>query len=433
MRVLYERVAGIDVHKDMIKVAIRSPGEKPWARAIEILEFRTFYGVLQEVARLLRRRGVTHVVMEASGIYTEPVYHALREQDFTEVAVINPAHARALKGHKTDAKDCARLAELFECGLLRGSYIPPAEQKEVRDLTRYRMKTVQARTSEIQRLGKALESAGIKLGSVISEITGASATAMIQALIDGERRGPVLADLAQGRMRTAGKLADLSMALSGRFTGHHALLCRLHQDRIAGFDAAVAGLDEQIAAKVTRWQREGRLLASVPGFGDVVSAAWLAEIGPAPHRWFASCGKLASWVTLCPGNNISARKRKHGRTGDAGTYIKPVLIQAAWNAIRAKGRLQARYHRLVRRFGGEKNPAAKKKAITAIAHTLLKIAYQVLKSGQPYTDLGADFYTRRQSPQQKQAYLERQLQKLYPGRTVTITISPPEAALPPAA
>ena len=428
MRVLYERVAGIDVHKDMIKVAIRSPGEKPWARAIEILEFRTFYGVLQEVARLLRRRGVTHVVMEASGIYTEPVYHALREQDFTEVAVINPAHARALKGHKTDAKDCARLAELFECGLLRGSYIPPAEQKEVRDLTRYRMKTVQARTSEIQRLGKALESAGIKLGSVASDITGVSATAMIESLIDGERRGPVLADLAQGRMRTAGKLADLSMALSGRFTGHHALLCRLHQDRIAGFDAAVAGLDEQIAAKVTRWQREGRLLASVPGFGDVVSAAWLAEIGPAPHRWFASCGKLASWVTLCPGNNISARKRKHGRTGDAGTYIKPVLIQAAWNAIRAKGRLQARYHRLVRRFGGEKNPAAKKKAITAIAHTLLKIAYQVLKSGQPYTDLGADFYTRRQSPQQKQAYLERQLQKLYPGRTVTITISPPEAA-----
>ena len=429
MRVLYERVAGIDVHKDMIKVAIRSPGEKPWARAIEILEFRTFYGVLQEVARLLRRRGVTHVVMEASGIYTEPVYHALREQDFTEVAVINPAHARALKGHKTDAKDCARLAELFECGLLRGSYIPPPELKEVRDLTRYRMKTVQARTSEIQRLGKALESAGIKLGSVASGITGDSATAMIQALIDGERRGPVLADLAQGRMRTAGKLADLSMARSGRFTGHHALLCRLHQDRIAGFDAAVAGLDEQIAAKVTRWQREGRLLASVPGFGNVVTWAWLAEIGPASHRWFSRHDKLACWVTLCPGNHISARKRKHGRTGDAGTYIKPVLIQAAWNAIRAKGRLQARYHRLVRRFGGEKNPAAKKKAITAIAHTLLKIAYQVLKSGQPYTDLGADFYTRRESPTQQHTYLERRLQKLYPGRTITITIGPPEAAL----
>src|SRR5690348_6559140 len=255
MKVLYERVAGIDVHKDMIKVAIRSPGEKPWTRKTEILEYRTFYGVLQAMAAELRRRGVTHVVMEASGVYTEPVYYALGEQDFTEVAVTGPAHAKALKGHKTDAKDCARLAELFECGLLRGSYIPPAELKEVRDLTRYRMKTVQARTSEIQRLGKALESAGIKLGSVASSITGASATAMIEALIDGERRGGVLADLARGRMREAGKLADLSMALTGRFTGHHALLCRLHQDRIAGFDAAVAGLDERIAGKVTRWQR----------------------------------------------------------------------------------------------------------------------------------------------------------------------------------
>ena len=152
MKVLYERVAGIDVHKDMIKVAIRSPGDKPWTRKTEILEFRTFYGVLQEMARLLRRRGVTHVVMEASGVYTEPVYYALREQDFEEVAVINPAHAKALKGHKTDARDCARLAELFECGLLHGSYIPAPELKEVRDLTRYRMKTVQARTSEIQRL-----------------------------------------------------------------------------------------------------------------------------------------------------------------------------------------------------------------------------------------------------------------------------------------
>jgi transposase len=433
MKVLYERVAGIDVHKEMVKVAIRSPGEKPWTRKTEVLEFRTFYGVLQEMGRELRRRGVTHVVMEASGVYTDPVYYALAEQDFDEVAVINPAHAKALKGHKTDARDCARLAELFECGLLRGSYIPPAELKEVRDLTRYRMKTVQARTSEIQRLGKALESAGIKLGSVASSITGTASTAMIEALIDGERRGQVLADLAIGRMRTAGKLADLSMALAGRFTGHHALLCRLHLDRIAVFDDAVDGLDKRITGKAARWQREAGLLTSVPGFGDVVAQAWLGEIGPAPHRHFATHEKLASWVTLCPGNNISARKRKHGRTGDAGTYIKPMLIQAAWAAIRVRGRLQARYNRLVRRFGGAKNPGAKKKAITAIAHTLLKIAYQVLKSGTPYTEPGADFYTRRESPEQKQAWLERQLQKLHPGCTVTITISPPEAALPPGA
>ena len=426
MKVLHERVAGIDVHKDMIKVGIRSPGDKPWTRKSEVLQYRTFYGVLLMMAADLRKRGVTHVVMEASGVYTEPVYYALAGQGFAQVAVINPAHARALRGHKTDAKDCLRLAELFECGLLRGSYIPAPELKEVRDLTRYKMKTVQARTSEIQRLGKALESAGIKLGSVASELTGKSSTAMIEALIDGERRGRVLADLAIGRMRTAGKLADLSQALTGRFTDHHALLCRLHLDRIAVFDTAVAGLEDKIALRAAPWRREQDLLRTVPGFGDAVAQAWLAEIGPAPHTYFGSREKLASWVTLCPGNHMSAGKRKHGRTGDAGTYIKPMLVNAAWAAIKTPGRLQARYRRLVRRFGGEKNPAAKKKAIIAIAHTLLKIAYQVLRSGEPYQDLGADFYTRRESPEHRQAYLIRQLQKLSPGCTITIT--PAEAA-----
>jgi transposase len=256
---------------------------------------------------------------------------------------------------------------------------------------------------------------------------------MIEALIDGERRGGVLADLAIGRMRTAGKLADLSMALAGRFTDHHALMCRLNLDRIKVLDGAVDDLEDRITAKAAPWQRETGLLMSLPGFGDAVTQAWLAEIGPAPHLHFPSHEKLASWVTLCPGNNISARKRKYGRTGDAGTYIKPMLTQAAWAAIRVRGRLQARYNRLVRRFGGDKNPAAKKKAITAIAHTLLKIAYQVLKSGTPYQEPGADFYTRRESPAARQAFLERQLQKLHPGCTITITISPPEAALTPGA
>ncbi len=164
----------------------------------------------------------------------------------------------------------------------------------------------------------------------------------------------------------------------------------------------------------------------------MVASAWLGEIGPAPHACFSSHEKLASWVTLCPGNNISARKRKHGRTGDAGTCIKPMLVQAAWAAIRVRGRLQARYSRLVRRFGGDNNPGAKKKAITAIAHTPLKIACQVLRSGQPCQEPGADFYTRRESPQNRQAFLQRQLQKLHPGCTITITIIPPELPDQPA-
>jgi transposase len=423
---MYDRVAAIDVHKDMVKVAVRVPGAKRGTRRTDVLEFRTFYGVLQAMGRELRSRGVTHVVMEASGVYTDPVYYALAELGFTEVMVINPAHAKALKGHKTDARDAVRLLDLYECGLLSGSYIPAPDLREVRDLARYRMKTVQARTSEIQRLQKTLETAGIKLGSVVSDVTGGSATAMIEALISGERRGEVMADLAQTRLRTAGKMADLSMALAGRFTEHHALMCRLHLDRIKIFDDAVAGLDGHIAPLVARYPDAAALLHTLPGFGDVIVAGWLGAIGPAPHQHFATAQRLASWATVCPGNYMSAKKSKGGRTGDGGAYIKPLLIQAAWAAVRVPGRLQARYSRLVRKFGGPKNAGAKKRAITAIAHTLLKIAYQVLKTGKPYQDLGADFYTRRESPQARQDYLMRQLQKLNPGCIITIT--PAEAA-----
>jgi transposase len=427
VRVLYDRVAAIDVHKDMIKVAVRVPGSKRGTRRTDVLEYRTFYGVLQEMARELRGRGVTHVVMEASGVYTEPVYYALTELDFTEVLVINPAHAKALKGRKTDARDAVRLLDLYECGaLLRGSCIPSPDLREVRDLVRYRVKTVQARTSEIQRLQKTLESAGIKLDSVVSDITGMSSTAMTGALIDGERRGQVLADLALGRMRTAGKLADLSMALTGRFTSHHALMCRLHLDRISMFDDAVAGLDAKISPLAGRYAAEADLLGTIPGFGDVVTAGWLGAIGPAPHQHFATAERLASWVTLCPGNYISARKSRSGRTGDGGNYIKPLLVQAAWAAIRTPGRLQARFHRLVRKFGGPKNKGARKRAIIAIAHTLLKIAYAILKAGKPYEEPGAGFYTRRESQQAREEYLMRQLQKLHPGCVITIT--PAEAA-----
>ncbi len=426
MKVMHDRVAAIDVHKDMVKVAVRVPGAKRGSRKTDVLEFRTFYGVLEEMGRELRRRGVTNVVMEASGVYTEPVYYALAGLDFTEVMVINPAHAKALKGHKTDARDAIRLLDLYECGLLSGSYIPAPDLKEVRDLGRYRMKTVQARASEIQRLQKTLETAGIKLSSVVSDVTGVSATAMIEALIDGERRGAVLAGLAQGRLRTAGKMADLSMALAGRFTDHHALMCRLHLDRIQVLGEAVAGLDAEIAPRAARHAREAALLKSLPGFGDVIVAGWLGAIGPAPHQHFATAQRLASWATVCPGNYMSAKKSKGGRTGDGGNYIKPLLVQAAWAAVRVPGRLQARFHRLVRRFGGARNKGAIKRAIMAIAHTLLKIAYQVLKTGTPYTDLGADFYASRETPQARQDYLIRQLQKLNPGCVITVT--PAEAA-----
>lgn len=298
---------------------------------------------------------------------------------FTEVMVINPAHAKALKGTRPTPVT-ARLAELLECGLLQGSYLPSWELREARDLTRYRVKTVQAR----------------------------------------------------GRARTAAKLADLSMALEGRFTGHHAAMCRLHPARIRAYDADISDLDLRIVAALAPWQREASLLKTIPRFGDVAAWVWIAEAGPAPHEWFASAAKLASWAGLAPGNDVGAGKRRQSATGEAGTYVKPVLVQAAWAAVKHRGRLQARYNKLVRSFGGPQSAGAKKKAIVAIAHTLLKIAYSVLRTGMPYRDLGEDFYARRDSPAQRQAYLERQIRRLYPDRAVTITVSPGPGSLPPA-
>src|SRR5215468_7276432 len=196
--------------------------------------------------------------------------------------------------------------------------MPGEDLREVRDLARYRITTVQARTPEIQRLQKTLETAGIKVSSVVSEVTGGSATAMIEALISGERRGGVMADLAQTRLRTAGKMAGLSMALTGRFTDHHALMCRLHRDRITIFGDAVKDLDAKIAPLAARYACEAGLLKTLPVFGDVIVAGWLGAIGPAPHQHFATASRLASGAAICPGNYMSAKKSKGGRTGDGG-------------------------------------------------------------------------------------------------------------------
>lgn len=432
MKVMFEHVAGIDVHKKMVKVAVRCPGKGRWARKTEVLTFGTFWDELRALAGELRARGVTHVAMEASGVYSDPVYYALEEEGcFEEVLVVNPAHVKAVKGHKTDARDCARIAELLECGLLRGSWMPPQGIREMRDLTRYRTRKVQARTSEVQRLAKTLETAGIKLGSVASDIAGVGPMEMIEALIGGERRGAVMAQKARGRARTDEKMASLARALEGRFGDHHAAMCRLIVDQASALSEAIAGLEAQITVKAAAWEREIALLKTIPGFGDATAWTWIAEIGPAPHEWFDDHGKLASWAGLAPANHVSAGKRRHAGTTDAGAWIKPVLVQAAWAAIRVRGRLQARYDRMVRRMGGQKSPAARKKAIIAIAHTLLKIAYAVLKSGQPYAEPGADFYARRDAPAQRQAYHERQIQRLYPGCTVSVTITPPPGSPPP--
>jgi transposase len=417
VRVLYERCAAIDVHKDQVTVAVRTPGSGPGGRNTEVRKFRAFYGVLSEMARWLVSMQVSHVAMEATGIYTMPVYHALIEQGrFEQVLVCNAAHVKNVPGRKTDAVDAVWLVELLECGLLRGSFIPEPKIKAVRDVTRYRKKLVGARTSEIQRLGSVLQDAGIKLDSVASSIGTVSGRAMIEALIDGERRGDVLADLALGRMRA--KIADLTLALEGRFDAHHALMCQLHLEHLDHLEAMIARLDAQVEQMLVPFARQRDLLITAPGIKAIAAAAILAEIGANPAQFFADGAHLASWVGLCPGNHESAGRRKHGTPRKGNQHLQPILVEAAWAAVRTDGRLRARYHRLVLRFGGYRNPAAKKRAIIAVAHTLLVIIWQMLATDTPYNDLGPDFYDRRNDPERETRRLIAKLEAL--GHTVTI-------------
>ena len=417
MQVLYERCAAVDVGKDVIAVAVRLPGDGPDGRATIKRTFKTFYGVLREAARWLDSLGVTHVAMEATGIYSMPVYHALIEHgNFEQVLVCNAGHVKNVPGRKTDLADADWLVHLLECGLLRGSFIPPAGIKAARDVIRYRTKVVQSRTSELQRLGNVLQDAGIKIDSVASSIATKSGRAMIEALIDGERRPKVLADLALGRMRS--KIGDLAMALEGRFGDHHALMCRLHLDHIDHLEEMIAKLDAQTEAMMAPFRAGRDLLTTIPGIGLTTAAAVISEIGASVAEFFPDAAHLASWAGICPGNHESAGKRRSGKRRHGNQHLQPVLVEAAWAAVRHQGYLKSLYHRHVMKWGGYRSPTAKKKAIIVVAHALLVIIWHVLAGGAPYDELGADFFTRRQDPDRETRRLIAKLEAL--GHTVSL-------------
>ena len=395
----------------------RLPGDGPDGRATVKRTFKTFYGVLAEAARWLTSLGVTHVAMEATGIYSMPVYHALIEHgSFEKVLVCNAGHVKNVPGRKTDLADAEWLAHLLECGLLAGSFIPPADIKAARDVIRYRTKIVQSRTSELQRLGGVLQDAGIKIDSVASSIATKSGRAMIEALIDGERRGQVLAELAKGKMRA--KIPDLSMALEGRFGEHHALMCRLHLDHIDHLEAMTTALDAQIEAMMTPFRAARDLLTTVPGIGPLAAAAVISEIGADVRGFFPDAAHLASWAGLCPGNHESAGKRRSGKPRHGNQHLQPVLVECAWAAVRHEGYLRSLYHRHVMKWGGYRSPLAKKKAIIVVAHALLVIIWHVLATGKPYDELGADYFTRRQDPERETRRLIARLEAL--GHQVTL-------------
>jgi transposase len=411
VRVLYERCAAVDVGKDVIAVAVRLPGDGPDGRQTIKRTFKTFYGVLGEAARWLSSLGVTHVAMEATGIYSMPVYHALMEHgDFEKVLMCNAGHVKNVPGRKTDLADAEWLAHLLECGLLRGSFIPPADIKAARDVIRYRAKIVQSRTSEIQRLGNVLQDAGIKIDSVASSVLTKSGVAMIEALIDGERRGQVLAGLAKGTMRA--KIPDLSMALQGRFGDHHALMCRLHLDHIAHLDEMIAKLDAQIEAMMEPFHAARDLMATIPGIGPLAAAAVISEIGADVREFFPGAAHLASWAGLCPGNHESAGKRYSGRRRHGNEHLQSLLTECAWSAVRHDGYLKSLYHRHVMKWGGYRSKIAKKKAIIVVAHALLVIIWHVLAAGKPYDELGADYFDRRIDPERETRRLVAKLEAL---------------------
>jgi transposase len=411
MQILYERCAAVDVGKDVIAVAARLPGDGPDGRQTVKRTFKTFYGVLREAARWLSSLGVTHVAMEATWIYSMPVYHALIEHgDFTQVLVCNAGHVKNVPGRKSDLADAEWLAHLLECGLLRGSFIPPADIKAARDVIRYRTKVVQSRTSEVQRLGNVLQDAGIKIDSVASSIATKSGLAMIEALIDGERRPAVLADLALGKMRA--KIPDLTLALEGRFSDHHALMCRLHLDHIGHLDEMITKLDAQIEAMMAPFRAERDLLSTIPGIGPLAAAAIISEIGASPAEFFPDAAHLASWAGICPGNHESAGKRRSGKRRHGNQQLQPVLVESAWAAVRHDGYLRSLYHRHVMKWGGYRSPTAKKKAIIVVAHAMLVIIWHVLAGGASYSEHGADYFTRRLDPDKETRRLIAKLEAL---------------------
>lgn len=405
MEIVFPRCCGLDVHKETVVACLRLqvPGEEVHK------EIRTFSTMTDELLVLydwLYAHGVTHVAMESTGVYWKPIFNLLESQ--FEVLLVNAAHIKAVPGRKTDVKDCEWIADLLAHGLLRGSFIPPVPIRDLRDLTRLRKSLIEDRTRVINRLQKLLEAANIKLASVVTDVMGASARAMLSALLEGVIEPEALADLARGRLRQ--KLPELRRALEGRFRSHHRFLLEQLLSHIDFLDESIARISEEVVQQIVPFQRQVELLCTIPGISRKTAEVLISEIGTDMKR-FPTAANLASWAGMCPGNHESAGKRYSGRTRKGNSWLRRALLEAAWAAARSKNcYLFSQYSRLVARRG-------KKKAAIAVAHSLLVIAYHVLKNQTPYRDLGVDFLDKL-NLQRLQRYHVRRLENL--GLKVTI-------------
>ena len=398
--------AGLDVAKDEVVACVRVP-DGQGGRRQEVRTFPTFTSGLEALADWLTAEGVTQAVMEATGQYWKPVWWVLEERGF-QLLLVNARHVKILPGRKTDVADAAWLAELLEHGLLRGSFVPPAAIRELRDLTRYRKRLIQAHSAEVQRVQKTLEDAGIKLDSVAADVLGVSGRAMLAALVAGERDPEVLAELARGRLRT--KLPQLRQALRGRFSDHHGLLVGLALGHLEHLEGAIATLDTEVDQVISPFARARDQLDTITGVGKRAAETIIAEIG-VDMAVFPTAGHLASWAGRCPGNNLTGGKRRSGKPTKGNRWLGEVLTECAWAAARSRDTyLAAQYWRLARRIG-------KKKAAVAVGHSILVIAWYLLANDCDYQDLGGDYFVRRDADRARQRAVA-QLQAL--GYRVTL-------------
>jgi transposase len=382
MRVIYERCCGLDVHKRTITACVLKWLGGEWQK--EIRQFGTMTKDLLALSDWLVGEGCTHVAMESTGVYWKPVYNILEGQ--LELLVVNAQHLKAVPGRKTDVRDAEWIAELLAHGLLRGSFVPPPRVRELRELTRYRTSRVCDCARTINRLQKVLEGANIKLASVVSDIRGVSARLMLEALLAGERDTQQLASMAKGRLKE--KRPQLMEALSGRLQPHQSFLIAEHLAQIDYLEGAIERLSGQIEERLRPFEQQIAWLDTIPGVNRRTTEVLWAETGGDMSR-FASARHLASWAGMCPGNNESAGKRRTGRTRKGSPWLRHCLIEAAHGAAHTKNKyLNSQYHRLAARRG-------KKKALVAVGHSILVIAYHLLTRQQPYADLGANYFDER--------------------------------------